>query len=101
MEYQTAVASGKSAALVDQHGGDVVRVALGRLPPGAHAVVTLDMALMCEEEEGGVLRVALPVATGHRYPLFHGDTAAEATAAHEEAEALADGARRRPHLAAA
>jgi hypothetical protein len=58
------------------------------------------MALVCEEDECSLLRIALPVAVGHRYPLFTPlaaePTQAEAAAAEaacEERAAIAEGAR--------
>ena len=65
VEYQQAVDAGRSASLLEQRAGDVLRLKLGLLPAGARAQVLVDMVFICDEQPpDGVLRLALPVAIG-------------------------------------
>ena len=96
-QYQQAVNAGHSALMVELCGGDVLRLKLGLLPAGTRALITLDMVLVCDEQPpDGALRIALPVAIGHRYPLL-GDAADRSKEETEEASAemmaVAEGAR--------
>jgi len=92
LEYQSAIAKGHSAILMEQRGSDVLRLQLGRLPAGARATITVSMALVCEQLDAGLIRLALPTAIGCRYPLSSSMlTAEEHEMVQEQAIALFEG----------
>jgi len=85
-EYKEAVAENRSAALLEQRAGDVMRLQLGRLPPRGKAEVELEIAMELQSHGGGNLRLAIPAIITARYPL----TSAESN---DEANAIEEGAR--------
>jgi len=92
--YHRATAKGKTAALLEQSGaGDVLRVALGRFKAGARVTIIINMALSCEDDGSGLVRLAVPTGIGCRYPLSSApDASAEELAmAQEEAVTIAEG----------
>eukprot|EP00322_Chrysochromulina_rotalis_P000793 CAMPEP_0115856194 /NCGR_PEP_ID=MMETSP0287-20121206/14926_1 /TAXON_ID=412157 /ORGANISM="Chrysochromulina rotalis, Strain UIO044" /LENGTH=979 /DNA_ID=CAMNT_0003310359 /DNA_START=37 /DNA_END=2976 /DNA_ORIENTATION=- len=93
-EFQTSIRKGQSALLIEQPGDDSLRLKLGQLPAGTRITVTVDMALVCDDEMlTSSIRLALPTQIGHRYPLSPPSaSSAEREAMFEEATALQEGA---------
>mmetsp|Transcript_3734 Transcript_3734/g.9655 ORF Transcript_3734/g.9655 Transcript_3734/m.9655 type:complete len:927 (+) Transcript_3734:73-2853(+) len=83
-EYEAAVAQCHAACLLEKPAGDVLRLTLGRLPAGAEAAVSLELALEVQSETDGQLRLAIPAVVGARYPLAPSE-GGEAEAAAETA----------------
>mmetsp|Transcript_131558 Transcript_131558/g.281265 ORF Transcript_131558/g.281265 Transcript_131558/m.281265 type:complete len:948 (-) Transcript_131558:58-2901(-) len=83
-EYDEAMSQRRTACLLEQSSGDVLRLKLGLLPAGAEASVLLELAMELQSECDGCLRLAMPALIAARYPL-----AADSA---EEALAVAEGA---------
>jgi hypothetical protein len=62
-EFKAATFEKRSACLLEQRTGDIVRLQLGHLPGHAEVKVKLDMALELQNEGDGSLRLA----TSHHY----------------------------------
>jgi len=92
-EYDKAVSECHAACLLEQRAGDVLRLALGCLPPGAEATITLELSLEVKTEGPGHLRLAIPAVVGPRYPLALADkpTIDEVAVAAEDSEAVVEG----------
>jgi len=89
-EYNTASSQQHPACLLEQRGGDVLRLQLGHLAAGAQAKIKLELALELQSERDGNLRLAIPAIISARYPLVASSQPAQDVM--EEMEALAEGA---------
>jgi Ca2+-binding EF-hand superfamily protein len=90
-EFREAALEHRSACLLEQRAGDIMRLELGRLPAQAEAKVKLELALELQSEGDGNLRLAIPAIITARYPLVPGAHQA-APSVHEELQAVAEGA---------
>jgi len=97
-EYQAARTAQKSACLLEKAADDVLRVRIGLLPPGATAVIRVQLSMQLENHGDGSLRLSLPAIVGPRYPtskilaLWEPLMAGGQHAAEDEAAALAEAA---------
>ena len=86
MEYDDAVASGRTAAYGEEKMGDIFSLALGNLPPGKEAEIHLTMVGELEIDAEGSVRFALPAVLKPRYtPLESEDPLAPVTDGHAPA----------------
>lgn len=90
-EFREAALEYRSACLLEQRAGDIMRLELGRLPAHAEAKVKLELALELQSEGDGNLRLAIPAIITARYPLVPGAHPA-APSVQEELQAVAEGA---------
>ncbi|KAJ7260945.1 von Willebrand factor type A domain-containing protein [Mycena haematopus] len=66
--YNTAVAQGQQASLVEQQTPDVFQVSVGNIPPNEQVQIELVYATeLAEDEESDSIRFHLPVHIGARY----------------------------------
>ncbi|KAJ7913090.1 vault protein inter-alpha-trypsin domain-containing protein, partial [Mycena leptocephala] len=66
--YETAVAQGQQASLVEQQTADVFQVSVGNIPSNEQVQIELVYATeLSEDEENDSIRFHLPVHLGHRY----------------------------------
>lgn len=73
--YDLAVAAGRTAALAEDRGGDVVVLTFGNVPVGdvASCTVVVDDSLTAEAQRDRlVARLALPTSIGERYGAVEG-----------------------------
>ncbi|KAI6655187.1 Von Willebrand factor A domain-containing protein 5A-like [Oopsacas minuta] len=67
-EYEDAISSGKTAALVEENSQDILGILLGNLPPGKNATISLQLLQQLDVEQDGI-HLLLPTTLKPRYEL--------------------------------